>query len=83
MVGHRRRVWGETGYLFLVPSAKLHLPMLPWTSFQEMLQPELFNIIKFVFEFVIKPSFSITQLSMNRKEGNYGLGLLTCNTYLE
>ena len=31
---------GETVYLCLVPSAKLYLPMLPWTSFQEMLQPE-------------------------------------------
>ena len=38
--GHRRGVWSETGYLCLVLSAKLHLPVLPWTSFQEMLQPE-------------------------------------------
>ena len=40
MGGHRRGGWGETDYLCLVPSAKLHLPMLSWTSFQEMLQPE-------------------------------------------
>ena len=40
MGGHRRGRRGETGYLCLVPSAKLYLPMLSWTSFQEMLQPE-------------------------------------------
>ena len=40
MGGHRRGEWGETHYLCLIPSAKLHLPMLSWTSFQEMLQPE-------------------------------------------
>ena len=40
MGGHRRGGWGETDYLSFVPSAKLHLPMLSWTSFQEMLQPE-------------------------------------------
>ena len=33
MVCHIREGWGETGYMFLAPSAKLHLPMLPWTSF--------------------------------------------------
>ena len=44
MGGHRRGGWGETDYLCLVPSAKLHLPMLSWTSFQEMSQPERFNI---------------------------------------
>ena len=36
-------VTGEGGwvkvYLCLLPSAKLLLPMLPWASFQEMLQP--------------------------------------------
>ena len=36
MVGHRRGGWGETGYLCLVPSAKLHLPIF----FLRMLQPE-------------------------------------------
>ena len=40
MGGDRRGGWGETDYLCLVPSAKLHLPLLSWTSFQEMLQPE-------------------------------------------
>ena len=38
--GHRRGGWGETDYLCFVPSAKHYLPMLSWTSFQEMLQPE-------------------------------------------
>ena len=37
---HRSGGWGETDYLCLVPFPKLHLPMLSWTSFQEMLQPE-------------------------------------------
>ena len=37
MVGHIREGWVETGYLSLVPTAK---PILPWTSFQEMLHPE-------------------------------------------
>ena len=36
MGGHRREEWGETDYLCLVPSARLHLPMLSWTSLQEM-----------------------------------------------
>ena len=34
------RIPGETGYSCSVPSAKLYLPILPWTSFQEMSQPE-------------------------------------------
>ena len=38
--GQRRGGWLETGYLYLVPSVKLHLPMLQWASFQEMLQPD-------------------------------------------
>ena len=37
-------VTGEEGGVkqttYLVPSNKLHLPILLWTSFQEMLQPE-------------------------------------------
>ena len=56
----------ETGCLRLVPSAKLHLPMLPGISFPEVLQPNDSTFIRFVFEFVIKPSFSITRLSINR-----------------
>ena len=36
MGGHRRGELGETDFLCLVPSARLHLPMLSWTSFQEM-----------------------------------------------
>ena len=31
---------GETGYLCFLPFAKLHLPLLPGTAFQAMLQPE-------------------------------------------
>ena len=33
VIGYRRGGWGETGYSCLVPFAKLHWPMLPWTSF--------------------------------------------------
>ena len=40
MGGHRRGGWGGTYYLCLVPSSKFHLPMLSWTSFQQILQPE-------------------------------------------
>ena len=31
--------------------------------------------IKFVFEFIIKPFFSKTQLNIDKKELNYDLGL--------
>ena len=36
MSGHSRGEWCETDYLCLVPSARLHWPMLSWTSFQKM-----------------------------------------------
>ena len=50
MVGHRTGGWDETGYLCLV---------------QRLLFKECYNrndstFMKFVFEFVNKPSFSIT-----------------------
>ena len=41
------------------------------------------TFIKSVFEFFIKPSFSITWLSINMKELNYGQGLLINKIYLE
>ena len=40
-------------------------------------------LLQFVFQFVIKPSFTIIQLSINRKEWNYGLGLSISKIYLE
>ena len=63
-----------------------HLPNFICQCYHGLLFKKCYNLndstfIKFVFEFVIKPSFSIIQLSINRKERNYGLGLRSA-TYM-
>ena len=68
MGGHRRGGWGEKDYLCLVPSAKLHLPIYHGLLFKKYYNLNDSTFIKFVFEFVIKPSFSIIQHSINKKE---------------
>ena len=51
---------GKKGYLCLVPPAKLQLPMLQGLLFKKCYNQNDSTFIKFVFEVVIEPSFSIT-----------------------
>ena len=62
---------GEKGYLCLVPSTKLHLPICQCYQgllFKKCYKKNDSTFIKFEFELVIKSSLYITQLSINREE---------------